>query len=405
MYHCHIHFYLTGYPCRAFEIIKEMPPLEHFTHEFVQSEDIDGGLAPEADVILVNLQNVDVKEAVRVLALKKKEEAELILLADKNQILFFADELSEVEDIWTLPMAEEELKFHFLRWQQTYKMSKDFWQTTQYFESTINNVPNLIWYKDKDGVHKKVNDSFCKTVGKTKAQVEGRKHAYIWDVEYDDPACIESENEVMTKRKTFVSEEVIKTGEGMRTLTTYKSPLYDLDGSIMGTVGVAIDVTKERAYEEELIKKNETLEKIFTTIDCGVLCHSVNGDHILSVNRAALKILGYESQEEMMASGFDTVAASVLDEDKGKLRKHIQELEEEGDNVNVEYRVRHKDGVILHVMGNIKLVRENGELFYQRRELGISLGKITTAVIYLVLHLVKKCHLKKAWLLTYSSLL
>ena len=98
MYHCHIHFYLTGYPCRAFEIIKEMPPLEHFTHEFVQSEDIDGGLASEADVILVNLQNVDVKEAVRVLALKKKEEAELILLADKNQILFFADELSEVED-------------------------------------------------------------------------------------------------------------------------------------------------------------------------------------------------------------------------------------------------------------------------------------------------------------------
>ena len=376
MYHCHIHFYLTGYPCRAFEIIKEMPPLEHFTHEFVQSEDIDGGLASEADVILVNLQNVDVKEAVRVLALKKKEEAELILLADKNQILFFADELSEVEDIWTLPMAEEELKFHFLRWQQTYKMSKDFWQTTQYFESTINNVPNLIWYKDKDGVHKKVNDSFCKTVGKTKAQVEGRKHAYIWDVEYDDPACIESENEVMTKRKTFVSEEVIKTGEGMRTLTTYKSPLYDLDGSIMGTVGVAIDVTKERAYEEELIKKNETLEKIFTTIDCGVLCHSVNGDHILSVNRAALKILGYESQEEMMASGFDTVAASVLDEDKGKLRKHIQELEEEGDNVNVEYRVRHKDGVILHVMGNIKLVRENGELFYQRFLLDITEQKL-----------------------------
>lgn len=32
----------------------------------------------------------------------------------------------------------------------------------------------------------------------------------------------------------------------------------------------------------------------------------------------------------------------------------------------MEYRVRHKDGEILHVMGNVKLLKENGELFYQR---------------------------------------
>ena len=36
----------------------------------------------------------------------------------------------------------------------------------------------------------------------------------------------------------------------------------------MGTVGVAIDVTQERAYEREIIRKNETLETIFTTLDC-----------------------------------------------------------------------------------------------------------------------------------------
>ena len=34
--------------------------------------------------------------------------------------------------------------------------------------------------------------------------------------------------------------------------------------------------------------------------------------------------------------------------------------------MSVEYRVRHRDGEILHVMGNVKLIRENGELFYQR---------------------------------------
>lgn len=38
MYHCHIHFYLVGGLCREFEIIKEMPPLEHFTHEFFERD-------------------------------------------------------------------------------------------------------------------------------------------------------------------------------------------------------------------------------------------------------------------------------------------------------------------------------------------------------------------------------
>ena len=36
------------------------------------------------------------------------------------------------------------------------------------------------------------------------------------------------------------------------------------------------------------------------------------------------------------------------------------------DSVSVEYRVRHKDGRTLHVMGNIKLIEENDELLYQR---------------------------------------
>lgn len=366
MYHCHVQFYLVGARCRAFDLIQEMTPPEHFTYEFFESRNPESALAAQADVILANLQDMDVKEAVRMLAPEGEKEVQLILLADKQQIAAMGEDLWKVQDIWTVPMSEDELRFRLLRWQQNLQMSRDYWQTSQYLEATINHVPNLIWYKDKDGIHEKVNDSFCRTVNKTKKQVEGRGHAYIWDVEHDDPVCIESEREVMEKKETCISEETIKTGEGTRCLTTYKSPLYDLDGSVMGTVGVAIDVTQERAYEREIIQKNRTLETIFTAMDCGVLCHSVDGERILSVNRAALLILGYESKEEMMRDGFDMIAESVLDEDKGKLRECITELKEEGDTISVEYRVKHKNGEVRHVMGNVKLLKEDGELFYQR---------------------------------------
>ena len=134
-----------------------------------------------------------------------------------------------------------------------------------------------MWYKSEDGIHHKVNDAFCATVNKTKEQVQGRGHAYIWDVEADDPACIESERQVMAAKSTIVSEETVQTSDGTRLLTTYKSPLYNIDGSVMGTVGVGIDVTQERAYEDEIIEKNHTMETIFTTMECGVITHSLDG--------------------------------------------------------------------------------------------------------------------------------
>lgn len=366
MYHCHIHFYLAGHQCREFEIIKEMPPLENFTHEFSQSDEPDRVTAAKADVILANLKDMDVKKALGLLLPDKRKEAELIVLSDKAVILDLEDNMTEIKDIWTVPMSQEEIRFKFLRWQQTYKMSKDYWETSHFFESTINSVPNLIWYKDKAGLHEKVNDSFCKAVNKKKSQIEGRGHAYIWDVEQDDPACIESEHQVMSTRKTCVSEETIKTGDGTKLLTTYKSPLYNIDGNVMGTVGVAIDITQERAYEQELIKRNRMMETVFTSIDCGVLCHTVDGSKILSINTAALKILGYETLDELMSDGFDMVAQSVIDEDKEKVRECLGRLKNEGDSVSMEYSVKHADGTIIHVMGNMKLLKENGELFYQR---------------------------------------
>ncbi|MDE5966059.1 MAG: PAS domain S-box protein, partial [Lachnospiraceae bacterium] len=370
MYHCQLHFYLMGHPCREFEIIKEMPPLEFFTHDFLEGTVPEAASAAGADVILANLRELDAKEALHILLSSSREDAQLIVLAPKEQMELLEDSLEEITDIWLLPMSEAELKFRFLRWQQTCKMSKDYWQTSHFFETTINSVPNLIWYKTKDGIHEKVNDSFCKTVNKTKQQVEGRDHYYIWDVDPNDPQnegydCMESDMEVIRSKTVCVSEEQVKAGDDMRLLTTYKAPLYDLDGSIMGTVGVGIDVTQERAYEQEIMNKNRMMETIFTTLDCGVICHSVDGSRIISVNQAALRILGYDSIDDMLEN-FDMVALSVVEEDKPALREKIQKLKKEGDTVSMEYRVQHKNGDILHVVGNVKLLKENGELFYQR---------------------------------------
>ncbi len=370
MYHCYMHVYFTGHKCKEFEWMKEMPPLVHFSHEFSESDVPKKEMASVADVIFADMRGKDARETLQALLACKRQDAELILLVQKDQVSLIQDFLPEIADIWILPMSRDEAEFRFLRWQQNCKRNKDYWETSHFLEATINGTPNLIWYKDASGIHEKVNDSFCKTVNKPRDRVEGRDHYYIWDVDpveaMDGADCAESDMEVIRKRETCVSEETIITGEGPRQLMTYKSPLYNLDGSVMGTVGVAIDVTQERAYEQEIVEKNHTLENIFTTLYCGVLCHTVDGARIVSVNEAALRILGYASERELKESGFALIAPSVMECDKGRLRESIRSLKNEGDSVGVEYRVQHKDGEILHVMGNIKLIKENGELLYQR---------------------------------------
>ena len=297
MYHCHLRLYCVGRRLELFAPLKETAPQEPFTHTFLESGEPDPALAAQADVIFADLTGLDAAGTVRTLA---ESGAELVVLGLRDQLSQLAELLPALADLWTLPMSGEELRFRFQKWLRACHQEKDLWEARQYLEAAINSVPNLVWYKTKDGVHEKVNDSFCQTVNKAKEQVQGQRHAYIWDVEFDDPVCIESERIVMESQKTCVAEETVQTGEGTRLLTTYKSPLYDLDGSVMGTVGVGIDVTRERAYEEELRRENHALETLFTTMDCGVLCHSLDGSRILSVNRAALVILGFQSRKSSL---------------------------------------------------------------------------------------------------------
>lgn len=124
MYHCHIRFYFTGPYCSVFDTVKKMSPLEHFTHEYLESGKPEAALAEQADVIFVNME--EPQQNLREVLAYKGSETEVIVLADRQQILLMADDLVHIKDIWTMPMSDEESAFRFLRWQQTCKMSKDY---------------------------------------------------------------------------------------------------------------------------------------------------------------------------------------------------------------------------------------------------------------------------------------
>ena len=122
MDHSNIQFYWIGRGDRTYEIIKDIPPLENFTHSFVSSEAPDAALTAQADVVLINLSGGESgSDWFRLLTAHGKEGAWLILLAGQEQLPGLLDSLPETCDIWTTPLSEQEAAFRFRRWQLIYQ--------------------------------------------------------------------------------------------------------------------------------------------------------------------------------------------------------------------------------------------------------------------------------------------
>ena len=185
---------------------------------------------------------------------------------DRAVLIVTADEYEKCEnimgcsDIWVIPSENCCEKFLIHRTEKLLKQMKlnsDHRRLKICCETAFDSIPDLVWFKDVKGAHLMVNDGFCMAVAKTKKQIEGQGHYYIWDIpkeEYDcgDYVCLESEQVVMDARHTCLFDEKVKTKNGMRQFKTYKSPLIDHDGVIFGTCGIANDVTDIQNLNSEL---------------------------------------------------------------------------------------------------------------------------------------------------------
>ncbi len=167
------------------------------------------------------------------------------------------DEFEPADDIWEAPtdrMLAFRVKRFFIRLVHRYEhwLEMTFWQTT------INMVPDLIWYKNIDGIHLEVNEALAKTVDKTREDCRSQRHGYIWGLspeEYEagEFACRESDQQVIDCGHICIGEEqVLEHGE-MRDLRTYKTPLFDKEGAIFGTAGVAQDITLLKRYHQKIL--------------------------------------------------------------------------------------------------------------------------------------------------------
>lgn len=236
--------------------LERIAPFERFCHEFARFAAWDDDAFLMGDIIVADATALALPapSALGNLAAQRRERrgnvyGAFAVVVDADTLAAWTEtEYALVDAVWAAPLDEARLAFEFGRLQREARRASDLQLTRTYLDTAIDSTPELIWFKDARGSHHKVNDAFCATVEKTKEQVEGRGHYYIWDITPEEYAtgeyvCMESEIETMEAGRTCLFDEQVKTKNGMRQFKTYKSPLLDEDGATMGTVGIAHDVT------------------------------------------------------------------------------------------------------------------------------------------------------------------
>jgi PAS domain S-box-containing protein len=128
-------------------------------------------------------------------------------------------------------------------------------RTTALFEAVINMTPDLVFVKDLES--KALLRNPAALFGKTWDEVEGRKEAEWHRNPQEAEQVVANDRKVIEARTSMQFVEQFTTPQGVRTLLSTKSPLFDEDGKIIGTIGVSTDITERenRARHVEFIMR------------------------------------------------------------------------------------------------------------------------------------------------------
>ena len=242
---------------------KDIFPLPRFTYKINKISELTTQPPTSPENFLLIVCPVKIAEGKLTRLEHLDDNQRLVVLADDPSAIS-SELLALADEIWPLTLTKKLIIFYFSKFVQKLKVEKDAWLNKNYLDTTINMLPDLVWFKDLSGCHLDVNDAFADAVDKPKSDIRGHYHHYIWGLteeEYQEGAfvCLETEEKVLRARKTCVfEEEVLHAKRGLRELLTWKTPVFDENRKIIGTIGIGRDITDEKENQTKILQMANT---------------------------------------------------------------------------------------------------------------------------------------------------
>lgn len=361
MYHKTLHIALFGTAEEVACAIRSRIAYQYFEHDIVSFPSFDQKSFDGCDIAFIDagawertkgsplVPSRDLAAANDGLKqIHKNRFCAVVVIATKEQSASWKEEdFAAVTDVWTAPLSEREAGFRFEGIQQRAKMHADLFLSENCFNTLIDSIPSMVWVKSVDGIHLNVNDFFCSVVGKQKDDVIGKGHNYIWGLPLEDTesaeVCAQSEQEAILAGKTCEFREQVDTSRGKRMLITYKTPFYGEDGSVVGTISIADDITEidNIRLENDLLLDSLPLAVIVEDRD----------ETITNIN-ATTEEYFQQKKEDTIGMNFSEWRKIAFGEDLARIREQHESAELLVDRGGVQRLMYMRKAPILDVFGN-----------------------------------------------------
>jgi PAS domain S-box-containing protein len=129
-------------------------------------------------------------------------------------------------------------------------------------DTLLNNLPEYIYFKDKDSKFLKNSLSHARLFGYSDPkEIIGKSDFDFFSDEHARPAFKDEQGIIKTGKSilNLVEKEVKKDGT-TTWVSTSKMPLYDKQGNIIGTFGISKDITETKKMEMEINQRNRELQ-------------------------------------------------------------------------------------------------------------------------------------------------
>ena len=203
----------------------------------------------------------------------------------------------------------------------------------------IQAIPDAVFFKDRQGRHLVVNKACEILIGKGRDEIIGKTDEELLPPDLAE-YCRKSDQEVLRKKEIFNAEEQVDHNGVTSFFETIKAPFYDGKGSIVGLVGVSRDISKRKRGEGALRKSEERYRTLVETSPDGIVRFDPDGK-ILTANRQCVRMLRYESAEEIVERN---IFEFIAQEDHEKTAGDLKHLLETGSVPLVRYTLIRKDG-------------------------------------------------------------
>jgi PAS domain S-box-containing protein len=168
----------------------------------------------------------------------------------------------------------------------------------------LDNIPDLAWLKDTEGRYIAANEPFGQTCGIKPKDLVGKTDLDLWPRSLAEKYRRDDLEVMRTAKQQRLEEPIVDTAGTQIQIETIKSPFYSDTGEILGTCGIARDITQRKQAEEDLRRAHQEIEQLFASIPSMMIGLSPDGS-ILQWNPGAEKVLwpegGPQSGEKLEA--------------------------------------------------------------------------------------------------------